>query len=123
MIRFYFWLAQHCFRWRHWLWLTLVAFSVFFIWLLLWASQDTGQRWLLICTLLQLCNLLLLLMTMLFQTPLGLLPQQGLIKKLRYYLNVFMHYLLALAVTLVLFALLILGSRVALGIIRTVFFN
>lgn len=123
MIRFYFWLAQHCFRWRYLLWLALVAFSGCFTWLLLGASQDTGQRWLLICTLLLLCNLLLLLMTMLFQTPLGLLPPNGFVKRLRYYLNVFMHYLLALTVTLVLFALLILGGRVALGIIRTVFFN
>ncbi|MDX3774847.1 hypothetical protein QE250_12025 [Chromatiaceae bacterium AAb-1] len=124
MLAFYQRIASACYPKRLFFWFGLTLAVIAFIYLLLIAPAELGQRWMLSCTLLIICNLLLLLVIRFFNKKLLPLPADSSFwQRIKYRFIWLGYYLLAFITSLLLLAILLLGLRTLLGIIRTLFFS
>lgn len=111
-------------KWRIVLQLLLLVSAVAFGYLLFAAEALQSQRWMLSTVLAGISSLNLLLIMFAFSQPLPLLVDtKGLWLRLKLRVKIAGRYLLCLIVLLNTIAILIVGFRVLLGIIRLLFFS
>lgn len=117
-------LAMFLRKWQLVLQLLLCTCLAAFGYLLFFADSVYSQRWLLSCVLAGISCLNLLLIMFAFSQPLpSLADTKGLWLRLKICLKIIGRYLLCLVVLLNTMAILVVGFRVLLGIIRLLFFS
>lgn len=123
MLKYYQALARFFHPLRQLFFLLAVAFVLVFLYLLLFAEPAISQQWALIVVWLTILNLLLWLIVQLFFKPLPeVLLGSTWSERLKIRVKRSVYYGLAILITGLLGAALLLGARTLSGIIQHVFF-
>ena len=103
--------------------ISITALSTF-IYLITVAEANLAQQWQLSSVVVLLSSVLAYLISLLFIEPVTQVSSDvGLLDKIKYRLKLTIKYLIALLLSGLIFAILFIGLRALLGIIRSLFFN
>lgn len=124
MLHFYHHLALKLRKFRGCLLFICLAASLCFIGLLVLAPVEFGQQWQLTSIVVAITSLVAYVISLLFDQPIAQVnPEHNLLHRIKIRLQQSFSYLLALLLSMIVLAVLFLGLRALMGIIRNLFFN